>query len=489
MTVSIPSRLHALGRSRVVLLALVALCARAVTFGNPIVQVDEEFYYVVARAMAHGALPYIDVWDRKPFGLFLIYLPAGLFAPPVGIWVYQAMAFAAVVATAMLIARLAERAGWARGALPAAMFYILWLNMADGQGGQAPVFYNLSMVGAATLACLGSPARRRRRGAAAMALVGLSLQVKYSVVFEGLWFGLWLLWNEWRARRSAVTLLAYALLLIAVTLAPTLLVAGGYAAIGQEQAYLYANFLSIFARHPDPLSESLGNIVAAIGLVAPFLILAAAGRHGKAETQTDRERQLFLRCWFGASLFGLAVFGSWFNHYTLPVMVPGTCCIAGFLGDRPRGRALVVPLLIVAFLAGQGILWSQRRVRGTRAQFAELVQAIGPRTAREPGSLYVYSGSPMLYAMTGRAPLSRYLFATHLMLEREHGAIGVEQGDEIDRIFDRHPDVVVVQSFDGGERGASRAVATRRLAHDGYRRSARTVLGNKFFDVYRRAGK
>ena len=76
------------------ILLLVAIVARAATFGNPIVHVDEEYYFVTARSMLDGALPYVDIWDRKPIGLFLLYVPAAALGMPFGIWAYQAMALA-----------------------------------------------------------------------------------------------------------------------------------------------------------------------------------------------------------------------------------------------------------------------------------------------------------------------------------------------------------------------------------------------------------
>jgi hypothetical protein len=470
---------------RALLLLLVAVAARLITFGNPIVHVDEEFYYATAHAMARGAIPYIDIWDRKPFGLFLVYLPAGWFDPPVGIWVYQAMALAAVVGTALILARLAEDAGWRKGASAAAVLYILSLNLADGQGGQAPVFYNLAIAAAAWLtldSSRGGDARRRWMGIGAMALAGISLQVKYSVVFEGAAFGLWLLWDEWRGRRSIAGLVGYGVVLAAVALVPTVLVAAGYGAIGHFDDFLYANFTSILARKADPIRISLENLVISLALLSPLLALAALGPGGAAEDDAARRRILFLRCWLGASLFGFLAFGSWFNHYTLPVMVPAACCAAGFLGDRPRGPRTGWILGGLLFVGGQGLLLNERHLRGTPQEFAKIVDAVGPG----PGSLYIYQGSSMLYPMTGRRALTRYWFPTHLMLEREQGAVGVDQVQEIGRIFDRRPEVVVMQSPDGGEDFSKRAIVEHRLSQDGYRRKVRVPMGNKWFDIFRR---
>ena len=181
----------------VLLIVGVAVAARAITFGNPIVHVDEEFYFTVAHEWLRGAVPYLDIWDRKPIGLFALYRPAAALGYPAGIWAYQALALTAVVATAWIVARLARDAGWGSAALLAAVAYILWLDLAEGEGGQSPVFYNLPMAGAAWL-ILGDRAARPTRALAAMLLVGVAMQIKYSVVFEGLFFGLWTLWRHWR---------------------------------------------------------------------------------------------------------------------------------------------------------------------------------------------------------------------------------------------------------------------------------------------------
>ena len=49
------------------------IAARAQTFGNPVIGYDEQVYLLVGDRMIHGAIPFVDIFDRKPIGLFLIY--------------------------------------------------------------------------------------------------------------------------------------------------------------------------------------------------------------------------------------------------------------------------------------------------------------------------------------------------------------------------------------------------------------------------------
>lgn len=461
---------------RVAILLAAAVAARLVTFGNPLVHVDEEFYLAAARAMCGGALPYLDIWDRKPIGLFLLYLPAGCASPSLGVWIYQAMALGAVTWTAWTLTRIAEHAGWRAGGVPAAILYILWLDFADGQGGQAPVFYN-ALVAAAALLVVALPARGRRGAAlAAMLLVGVAMQIKYSAVFEGVWFGLWLFWRERRAA-GWTPALALATALVATALLPTVTAAASYAAIGELPAFFYANFVSILQRNADPWPEQLGNLETAAAILLPMLGMAAAGLAGRGGGSPERR---FVRGWTLAAIGGFVVFGSWFNHYALPVLVPLAICVAGSITAQRWSRRTTAIVLALVFVAGQGVLLSQRWVRGTPAQFDRIVAAIG----RSPGSLYVYSGSSLYYSFSGRPVPTRYLFPSHLQTARENGAVGVSQRGETARILARRPAVVVVQSLDGGERPDLHAAVVGWLAAHGYRLPARVALGNKHVDVY-----
>jgi hypothetical protein len=467
-------------------LLLIAAIARAVTFGDPIVHSDEEFYFVAARAWLHGALPYVGVWDRKPIGLFALYLPAAALGYPAGIWAYQAMALASATATAALIARLAERAGWSRGALAAGAAYILWLDLLEGQGGQAPVFYNLPMAAAALLIAPRPddalrPRRRLAHGAAALALVGLALQVKYTAVFEGLYFGLWWLSRERRMHAEWNRILGGALLLAAAALAPTGIAWASYGALGHGRAFVFANFLSIAARRSDPLASQASNLAVIVAILAPLLAGAAiAWRLGRA-AGAERPMRNWLFGWALAAILGLLAVGTWFSHYALPALVPLSACCAGSVAGHRKGPAIAVLVLVLAFSSGQAMLAVKQTYRGTPAQFAAVARAVGTG----PGCLYVYSGDSMLYAATHRCALSRYVFPSHLDREREQGAVGTDQVAEAGRIMDRRPEIFVLRAPFSGESADVRALVTSRL-RQGYAMKAQIPYGDGWVQVHRK---
>lgn len=231
-----------------------ALLTRWFLIGNPVIHIDEQFYLFVAERMRDGALPYVDIWDRKPIGLFLVY-EALAAIPGDPVIAYQAGAIAATVATAMVIARLAREIASPAAAWHAGCAYVLFMPAFNSGMGQAPTFYNLltALAALGVVETVKQPESRSLiwRGAAVMFLVGCAMQIKYTVMFEGIAFGLLLLGrgyaDVWKWRRLA----AVAALWVTAALLPTLAAIAWYAQAGHLDEYIYANFVSIFSRESD----------------------------------------------------------------------------------------------------------------------------------------------------------------------------------------------------------------------------------------------
>ena len=158
------------------------IAARAQTFGNPVIGHDEQVYLLVGDRMIHGAIPFVDIFDRKPIGLFLIYGAIRLLGGE-GTLQYQLVALLVAWVTALLVWRFTTRLTTRFGAITAACAYLTWLNFMDGEGEgegeQAPVFFNLPMIAAAML--VEQAVRRRvttlRSGLLPMLLVGVAIQI------------------------------------------------------------------------------------------------------------------------------------------------------------------------------------------------------------------------------------------------------------------------------------------------------------------------
>jgi hypothetical protein len=322
-------------------LALIAitLLTRAWVFGNPVFYLDDQFYLFVGDRILDGQLPYIDIWDRKPIGLFLIYAVAALFPDPV--LAYQLLATLFVGLTASILFILARRFASFGAALAGAAAYPAWLLVFAGIGGQSPVFYNLPMLVAAVwvLARYNRPDHWRltRDGCAIMLLAGLSMQIKYSAVFEGVFFGLSLLWIGWLRGRSVPRLAGDGAVWIVVALIPTLAAWGAFAWLGHGDEFVQANFLSVLS-DTYLFAPALARLAGLLAGLVPLGICTWFGwRHWRRENGAKARKVRWLFAWALASFLGFLAFGLYYDHYLLPLLPP-LCLLAALGFDQIERR-------------------------------------------------------------------------------------------------------------------------------------------------------
>ena len=479
-----PARAPLLNRLAIpTLLLLIAVAARGQTFGNPVIGYDEQFYLLVGDRMLHGAIPFVDIFDRKPVGLFLIYGFVRLLGGE-GTVQYQLVAGGFALGTALLIWRFAERVTGRVGAVAAAIFYLLWLDFLEGEAGQAPVFFNLPVLAAAMMTQRLIEQRRvtALSGLAPMLLVGLAMQIKYTALFEGVFLGGVMLIAASRERQGAARLLGLALCWIATALAPTIAAFLAYLTIGHAHEFVFANFVSMWGKSGDPVMTSAVGLLTIIAMLSP--ILACAAFVPASDDPLVAERRRFVRQWLMAAIAGMLVMRSFPSpHYAMPVLVPALLAAAPRLGASGRGKGAVAAMLLVAFAASQIVLHSLRSMKGGAPEAAAMARAADPGK----GCLYVYDGYTALYRLTNSCLLSRFVFPGHLNMgnEASTGALGVDPGAEVRRIMAQRPTTVVLDDppFDRGNRATYAIVRAALAAH--YALSFQLRTGQRYRQVYR----
>ena len=467
------------------ILAAFALATRSWTFGNPLINVDEQFYILTGDRLLQGVLPYVDIWDRKPLGLFLLYaLICKVCADP--IIGYQLLAALSVTLSGCLIFSIARRHSSFGAALGGAAAYAAWLTVFGGIGGQTPIFYNLPMLGAAgwILALMARSDVRRLtlHGCGIMLLVGLALQIKYSAVFEGMFFGVSLLWLGWTRGRSWLRLAADAAIWIASALAPTLAAWLGYVVMGHGLEFVQANFLSIFLDKND-FVPALGRLAGlSLGLVPLLACAWFAWQRWRGTPGPGKRDMVWMLGWTAVSIAGFLIFGVWYDLYVLPLLAPLSLVAALSFDHFARQRrviALVVGLGVAGGIGHSGVdMW----LKGNADDANRLAALIKPHLGS--GCLYVNEDLPILYYLTQSCLPSHYLFPQHLTSPRFANALGVSQLGELRRVLDSRPAAIVIRvNPDEDVDPASRAMLVDRLKH-GYAPAGGTMVGTEHFDVY-----
>lgn len=466
-------------------LLLFATLVRAQTFNNPVIGFDEQFYLLVGDRMLNGALPYVDIFDRKPIGLFLIYAGARLLGGA-GFVQYKIVALIVVSLTSFLIYRAAKPISNTVAALTAAALYSLYLNFMEGEGGQSEVFFNLLMLAAGL--CVWQAVRTRERvislGSAAMFLVGLAIQIKYTVLFEGVFFGLVLLWVLYKQRQRVALIFSLASLWVALALLPTLLAALAYWHLGALNAFAFANFYSLFGRNKATFWEQSNGFLEICGILLPIMGFAVAGWF-KVKLPLR-----FIMAWIAAAVLGMVVFGSFGNaHYGMPLLAP--CCIAAaaFFAHTRHAKRWMIGALASLFILSQVVIGRVTYLKGGYTEAMSVARAAMPNPQLPGACIFVYDGFPALYMLTRSCLPSRWVFPGHLNTVSEDSgkALGVNPEAEVARILATRPQVIIddAPAYEGGN-PKTRAMVHAVLAKDYTLTLSQKTGDARFRLVYRR---
>lgn len=426
------------------ILLITALILRAATFGDPNVHIDEAFYLLVGQAMHHGAVPYIDIWDRKPLGLFAIYW--GIAAVSTNVLVYQLVAAVVAAATALVLAQIARR--WVGGKAPlmAGIAYLFYLHPLLGMGGQSPVFYNLLIAVAALLLVGGWTGVRvaafRRRYFGAMVLCGLALTIKQTTLFEGIWFGLIGLFWLHRKGQNLVQTARDAAIAIIIALLPMALIGSWYAAHGWWPQWWNSMVTSNFRRAGLGDIAVLHNAYAVAAVLAVYAGVVAIGLAGQRHADQFKAYRTLMLGWLAAAVVGFLAVPNFFDHYALPLLVPMTP-LAALAFSRPLlGPALLGMTALIAVILGRPFDFAHHRA--SAASFAEMVKVI--ERYRGDRSLVLLSGPVLLYPATHSRPPTALVFPGHLTNSVEVGVSYLDTRTELRRIASARPSVIVMRA-------------------------------------------
>ncbi|MCJ2185463.1 hypothetical protein [Novosphingobium beihaiensis] len=418
-----------------VLLAI-GVALRASTFGDPNLHVDEVFYQTVGIAMHHGAIPYVDVWDRKPWGLFFCYyLIAFLSSAPLA---YQLVATVFAAATAWVIARIASQWSTPRAGLFAGIVYLLWLDRLQGFGGQGPVFYNLFMVLAGWLVFRSQSRLQAGHVPAtvptAMLLAGIAITFKPTAFFESCFFGLYCALLLYRSPLQRGPLATNVAGWMALGAAPALTISAWYWLHGYWHIYWQAMFLSNLHKPSFLYADTMRALVTFI-ILAPIITVATlslATWHGGSRR--------FVGWWVLAALLGLISVPNFYMHYSLPLLVPLSLCTAAFFQRRATGPAALIALTLWSLQTSHA--FDFQHTRQSKQAMHDLATAI--RAHDTGGDLFVVDGPPQLYVLTGHRFPTPLVFPHHLGHLIEKDLSHLSTLGETRRVLGLKPGIIVM---------------------------------------------
>lgn len=422
-------------------LALVVLATRAIWFGDPVADFDEQVYSFIGWRMTQGDLPYADLWDRKPFGLFALFALAHWLLGP-GPLAYQVFGAIAAMGGAWLVFLLSRELVDRVSATIAGALYLMLIAAYGSYSGQSEVFHVALMLLMLWLVRDWRRPDAAKRALFAMLVGGIALQVKYTVLPQCLFLAAWALYGQWRAGAKPPRLAMLTAAFAALGVLPTALAAGLYAWWGEFEAFWFANFVSFFEREPIAQGRLHGKVL--IGAI-PLLVPVAFGLYAAFRLNPPRNRAVYaLYAGWAMSALGTVFLPSTVYLYYYGALAAPAVLVALPLIDRSAPTRWLPAALLVA-----GMLWlldlPGRHDRSLEERRAEqrLSDAIVPFVGAEENCLYVFDGPTALYRTTGTCLLTRFVYPDHLNNALERTSLGISQPAEIRRILANRPGVVV----------------------------------------------
>jgi hypothetical protein len=287
-----------------------------------------------------------------------------------------------------------------------------------------------------------------------MLLIGCAMQVKYTVVFEGVALGLvWLYCAAGVSRWQPAKVIGVAGLWIVCALGPTLGAWGTYFALGHSQEFFYANFISIFHKSKDVFGESaLQRVIFNVATASPLLAMAffASARTAlrwRSLSRYERRMTSFGWLWLGGAVIGVVAIGNFYIHYMLPLMVPLLFMAARWLRDD-RPSISMVAVLIGCGVATSSFKFYQERVLIDNGEKVREIAALANDMKRGRCIFLLGAAPPILYHLTQSCIPTRYSFPDHLVVATEEKALGIDPIAELERVLQSTPTVVVTQKPD-----------------------------------------
>lgn len=421
-------------------LALVIFTVRAVWFGDPNADIDEQLYSLIGFEMTQGALPYVDLWDRKPLGLFTLFALAHSVGGP-GPVAYQVLAALFTVVGAWLTYRLARRLVDRITALGAGILYVFLLSIYGSHSAQAEAFFLPIMLAMASLVIDPRHPKALQRSLVAMLIGGIALQVKYTVLPQCIFFGLWALWGQYRDGRKIPALVAQGIAFAAMGILPTCLIGFAYWLAGHWVEFAFANFVSFFERAPaDTGRIATGHLL----FLLPVLGLLALGFYAAFRLSPPRTACIyrFFVLWLIAAICTIYLPATIYLYYYAS-LAPVVALASLPILDR-KGAIGPIPLMLALITFGylQFLPGKYEKAVEHREKMERLAAAIRPMVDYR-NCLYIFDGPTSLYRLSGSCLPTRFIYPDHLNNAFERNSLGVSQVAEVARILSKRPPVIV----------------------------------------------
>lgn len=432
---------------------------------------DASVFLVTGWRMGHGDLPYVDTWDHKPPGIYVVDWVAdvllGWLDPWLAVWLTTVVA---VALTGLAVSRLLARHDSGRLATVGGLAVVVGLghHLLSLGGGLTE---QVAVLPATVAVSLATAASGRRQWLAAGLLLGVAGTTSFQLAPAAAACLFLALRQRRQGRRVAAAWLLTGMGAVGLLVIFALGLSGAASAA-------YDAVVAYVSAYRQIGSPGLGSAAGWGFLSLLFLVIPAAFGVLALRRVDGARRELCLAAigWILGALVVVLLTGRLYGHYLAPLAVPLTILgVTGLRDIASRSRNLLAGRVAsVAIMAGcllsvaVGLVGGQMELRIVQrtAPAAREVSAFLAANARAGGSLFVWGNQPYLYRLAGLRPAAGFIYLYPLSTP---GYAGPAMIDALVADFERSPPTFVVDagSVAPGGPGYLPLLIERPVATDG----------------------
>jgi len=437
-----------------ILLVFIALSMvmRFFSFFPSVINHDESTYILIAKAIRSGQLYFVDVFDTKPIGIFLLF---GFFQELFGESIVVIRLFTSiwVALTAFFLYKVHLHFSTdKRAPITSGLIYIFITSIFTfyGVSPNTETFFNLFTILALWLILKNG---HWLKFAAAGLLLGLAFIIKYVVLFDAFAFALFLAFLAYRKEMNFLQLIGKYFLLGLGFILPFSLALFFYHLKGAlDQLFFYTFEVSgnyfIETELKDYLAY-LGDFFLRFFPVSIWFFYCLFNR--KFQAQKLRTLSFF---WGASVLVVILLPGKLFGHYFIQFMLPFSLLAGSFFHpERKMGKVWkrihsapigwgLLSLLVLVNLFFQFNDYYQKT--DTPREIAAFLQPL----LQEEDIIYTYDHKHILYHLLDKESPTPYVHPSLLLNPKNAKALEINKDEEMKKILDQKPRFIINQNKD-----------------------------------------
>lgn len=433
------------------------------SFFDSVIDRDESLYFLIAQSFLNGIPPYVEVWDNKPPGIFILFSSAILiFGDSITSIRILACLSVAVTSyflykTAKLLSKSNEKIG-----LLAGILYLVFSLSNNGVAANAEILFAPFVVLAFYLLFKNSKYRSYTFFTIGF-LLGLAMQIKYVVLMDFIAFlvivSTRLFFEKSKSNKLKTLIKIYSFSVLGFIL-PFLFIVLYFIAVGHFDEYFYATLISN-SKYVDATKFSLKNLLSAIGiqlytnfplylcLVLSFIYI----KFSKEISLKDKMNLGNLICWFSFTFVATLVSKRFIGHYYLQLLPP-LCLISSYIIAKTVNKQIIrskrniflisVSILIVLItlyphLEKNTNLVVNKYIKQNYSEEKEVLIANYIKRKISPNDyIYIVNDQPIIYYLVPAKLPTKYVFPSHLISYYSE-ITGINPVQELSSIMNKRP--------------------------------------------------